>query len=122
MRTLLALCFALAFTSVQAGVLDNCRQQSKNNDALRDCVRAERVRSINQLHEASKSAERAVMEKTRDTRRKNLLREYRNSQARHVRERSNLCRKQGSGIEQIACEADMNYAQVEKLTHFTEQP
>jgi hypothetical protein len=123
MRTLFsAFLFTALFvaTSAQAGVMESCRDKEKESDKVRACVRAERVHSINSLHDASLKAQEAVTQQTRESGRKLSLREYRSMQARHVRERNRTCPKQG-GIEQVACEADMNYAQVDKLARFINQ-
>lgn len=117
---LLFLTLAVAGTA-HAGALQTCRDKEKEKDAIRSCVRAARVQSINQLRQASEAAQQAVYAKTKESGRKSLLREYRTTQARHVRARNAICRKYGSGIERVACEADMNNAQVEKLARFADQ-
>lgn len=110
----------IAIGAAHAGALETCREKEKENDAIRSCVRAERVQSINRLRKASEAAQQAVLAKTQESGRRSLLREYRTTQARHVRERSASCRKLANGLEQVACEANMNYAQVEKLARFIE--
>lgn len=120
MRAALALLAAFIALSARAGALDDCKQKEKASDAVRNCVRAERVRSLNRLREVSVAAQQAIVQKSRESGRRLTQREYRASQAAHIRQRNATCRKQTSGIEQAACEADMNFTQVEKLSRFIE--
>lgn len=118
MRGLLVAIALFSASSAHAGALESCRLKEKENDAVRACVRAERVQSLNKLRKASEAAQQAASATTQETGRKSALREYRAVQAWHVRTRSTTCRRFANGIEQVACEADMNYAQVEKLARF----
>jgi hypothetical protein len=109
-----------ALSSANAGTLETCRKKEKDKEAVRSCVKAARITSINQLREAGSAAQAAVWQKIRETGRKTYARQYRASQARHVRERNAACRMLSAGIEKSACEADMNNAQVEQLARFIE--
>lgn len=110
----------LTATAVVAGTLENCELQAKDRNALQACVEAERIKSSNQLRKTSLSTQAAMQQKMADTTRNQQLRSYRAMQARHVRERNAVCRKQAGDLERKACEADMNYAHIEQLAKFAD--
>lgn len=120
MRSAGLLLLLLVAISAKAGTLEVCQKKSADTEKLRACVQAERVKSTNQLRQASIAARNAVNGKTREESDKSLLRTYRNLEARHVRERSTNCRQYAEGAERTACEADMNKTQIEQLTRFIE--
>lgn len=104
--------------AAQAGTLDQCRQKAADNDGVRSCVEAEKFRSNNQLRETGLAAQASVKEQIQAGGPKSLAKELRSMQAHHVRDRAAACRKQAGAQEKAACEADMNFAQVERLARF----
>ncbi|HEY8102324.1 MAG TPA: hypothetical protein VIF82_16420 [Burkholderiaceae bacterium] len=100
-----------------AGSFEKCQQKEKDATGLRTCIEAERNHAANLLRNEDIAALDAI-EKMHD---KFKLNQYRAQQAHHVRERKNTCRKQSTKNEQVACEADMDYAHIEKLKRYTQE-
>jgi Tfp pilus assembly protein PilE len=98
-----------------AGSLEKCQQKEKDATGLRTCIEAERNHAANLLREADVAAANAI-EDTHDRRKMN---QYRMQQAHHVRAREHACGKQPSRNERLACEADMDYAQLEQVKRYT---
>ena len=117
--SLLLIASAAASTSY-AGSFEKCQQKEKDATGLRTCIEAERNHAGNLLRDQNTDAFAAVEKIARDKGDPALVKQYRAQQAHHVRERKNTCRKQPSKNEQVACEADMDYAQIEKLKRYTE--
>lgn len=117
---LLLVASAAASTSY-AGSFEKCQQKEKDATGLRTCVEAERNHASNMLRDENTAALDAVEKIARDKRDPALLKQFRAQQARHVRIRKNTCRKQPSKNEQVACEADMDYAHIEKLKRYTKE-
>ena len=113
MRALL-LILALSAPLVHATTIDTCVHQEKEMRALKLCVEAERNRAANHLREANQLTLTAVNQKTKTDGRKTTLREFRSSQARHVRTRAAQCR-QPIDVNRIGCEADADFGQIERL-------
>jgi Neuraminidase (sialidase) len=119
MRGLAFSALLLVHAVAAGGVLEQCQVQKKDADAVQLCVETEHLRSTNRLRKISAAARPAVYAKTKDDGHKANLREYRTVEARHVRQRKTLCRKQETSLLRHACEADMNYAHIEELARFT---
>ncbi len=117
---LLLIASAVASTSY-AGSFEKCQQKEKDATGLRTCVEAERNHAANMLRDQNTAALDAVEKIARDKRDPALVKQFRGQQAHHVRERTNTCRKQPSKNEQVACEADMDYAHTEKLKRYTKE-
>lgn len=104
-----------SFSTVQAGITKQCRQQETDGTAFAACIEAEHNRSTNQLRAANLASQEAVNKQVRETGRKAPLQQFRAGQARYVRQRAAACRKAAEGIERQACEADMNFPRNETL-------
>lgn len=111
----LLLIVSTAATSSYADSFEKCQQKEKDATGLRTCVEAERNHAANLLREADIAALDALDKQ--HNRRK--LNQYRAQQAHHVRAREYECRKKPSRNERLACEADMDYAQLEKVKGYT---
>lgn len=121
MRSALFLALTLIATAVNAGTLEKCQSSGKDAEEIQFCVSAERSRSANRLRDLNPVVLSAIRENTSAARRMALLREYKRTQARHVRQRQATCRKQTIGDERTACEADMNFTHVDHLAGFTQK-
>jgi hypothetical protein len=117
----LLLIASAAATSSYAGSFEKCQQKEKDATGLRTCVEAERNHAANLLRDQNTAALDAVEKMARDKRNPTLIKRFRAEQARHVRERKHTCSKQPSKNEKVGCEADMDYAHLEKLKHYTEE-
>jgi hypothetical protein len=73
------------------------------------------------LREVNASTLEAVNAKVQKDGSKTWLRRYRTVQARHVRNRAAACRQQPAGIKREACEADMDYAHIDRLKRFVQK-
>lgn len=104
-----------AFSTVQAGSIERCRQQEPDSAAFAACMEAEHNRSMNQLRAANLASQEAVSKQVRETGRKALLQQFRAGQARYVRQRAAACRKASAGNDRQACEADLNFSRIETL-------
>lgn len=118
-RAVFILTLVITGQSSAAGVLEKCQAQSAKPDKQLACSVTEHQRSENQLRNQSLFAKRRVIHAAQNDGRK-LMREYRKSEARHVRERNHLCRKQKAGLQRNACIADMNDKHREALSRFTQ--
>ena len=118
MRTLLFSILLVGVTTAGAATLEKCQSQERNASGIQSCIEAERDRSANRLRELGPVVLDAIHKETDRVRQRALLREYRGAQAHHVRERMAACRKQAEGNERTACEADMDYAHIDRLTRF----
>jgi hypothetical protein len=110
---------AAASTSY-AGSFEKCQQKEKDATGLRTCVEAERNHAANLLRDQNTDAFSAVEKIARDKGDPALVKQFRAQQAHHVRERKHTCSKQPTKNEQVACEADMDYAHIEKLKRYTQ--
>lgn len=104
-----------------AGSFEKCQQKEKDATGLRTCVEAERNHAANLLRDHNTAAFAAVEKIAREKGDPALVKQFRAQQAHHVRERKNTCRKQPSKNEQVACEADMDYAHIEKLKRYAKE-
>lgn len=120
MRLALFWSLLLAASTAGAGVLDDCRTQKQAEADIALCIETAQLRSTNQLRKLSESTREAVSEEARTGKRRSRMREYRKLEARHVRERNTLCRKQSDQLERRACIADMNESHVAELKRFME--
>ncbi len=121
MRTLLFLVLTLIAAAANAGTLEKCEATQSGAEAIQFCVSAERSRSANRLRELNPVALAAINQNSPAARRKALLRQYQATQARHVRKRQAVCRKQAAGNARTACEADMNFAHLDYLAGFIQK-
>jgi hypothetical protein len=111
------LLIASAATSLSyAGSFDKCQQKEKDATGLRTCIEAERRHAANMLRDQN-TAVLNVVEKKHD---KAQLNRFRAAQANHLRNRKKTCGKEPSKNEQVACEADMDYAHIEQLKRYTQ--
>ena len=120
MRVLLVWVLLLAADAAGAGTLATCQIQKQEEAAVQLCVETARLRSTNQLRKLSAATRATVIEKTQGGGSQGLLRDYRVLEARHVRERNNLCRKQDIPLERDACIADMNEAHGAQLSRLVQ--
>lgn len=104
-----------AASAAYAESFEKCQQKEKDATGLRTCIEAERNHAANLLREADVTALDAIDKQHN----KRKLNQYRAQQAHHVREREQSCRKKPSRNERLACEADMDYAQLEKVKRYT---
>jgi hypothetical protein len=111
---LLLIASAIVSTSY-AGSFEKCQQKEKDATGLRTCIEAERNHAANLLREADIAALDAI----ENQHNKRKVNQYRAQQAHHVRARGNACRKKPSRNERLACEADMDYAQLEIVQRYT---
>lgn len=102
-------------STVQAGIIERCRQESPDSTAFAACIEAEHNRSMNQLRAANLASQEAVNKQVRETGRKAPLQQFRAGQARYVRQRAAACRKAAAGSARQACEAEMNFSRIETL-------
>jgi hypothetical protein len=116
MRALLLL-LCLTAPLAHAATLESCSQKEKDIGGIRLCVEAERTRAANLLRETNLATQDAVNQKTKTDGRRTALRDFRATQAGHVRTRAGLCRAQADGVDRQACEADADLKQVEHLKH-----
>src|SRR4051812_46710724 len=108
MRLALFWIVMLAATAASAGTMENCRTQKHTDADVQLCVETAQLRSTNQLRKLSTETRTAVSDEAHKGERRSRMREYRRLEARHVRERNTLCRKQTVPLERDACVADMN--------------
>jgi hypothetical protein len=120
MRLQLFWILILTTTAASAGALESCRTQKHSDADVQLCVETAQLRSTNQLRKLSTETRAAVSDETHKGERRSRMREYRRLEARHVRERNTLCRKQTSPLERDACVADMNEAHAAELRRFME--
>lgn len=120
MRTLLVCLLALVTYRASAGTLETCQVQKHTDDAVQLCVETARLRSTNQLRKLSATTRATVREKAQSGQSQTLLHDYRRLEARHVRERNTMCRKQATPLERDACIADMNEAHAAQLTRLVQ--
>ncbi|RJG02263.1 hypothetical protein [Noviherbaspirillum sedimenti] len=120
MRALLACVLLLAAAAASAGALETCQAQKQAAEAVQLCVETAQLHSTNALRKLSAATRAAIRNKTQGGGRPGLLREYRQLEARHVRERNTLCRRQTAALERIACVADMNEAHGAQLSRLAE--
>ncbi|QAU35789.1 hypothetical protein [Janthinobacterium sp. 17J80-10] len=116
MRALLVCVLMLATGVASADTLATCQAQKQTDDAVQLCVETARLHSTNQLRKQSAATRAAVRAKAQSGESQGLLHDYRRLEARHVRERNSLCRKQETPLERDACIADMNEAHGAQLS------
>ena len=121
MRSALFLVLILIAAATNAGTLEKCEATQSSAEGVQFCVSAERSRSSNRLREFNPVVLAAINQISPAARRKALLLQYKATQARHVRQRQSVCRKQAIGNARTACEADMNFAHLDYLAVFTEK-
>jgi hypothetical protein len=110
-----------AASTAYAGSFEKCQQKEKDATGLRTCVEAERNHAANLLRDQNTVSLDAVEKMARDKHNPTLIKRFRAEQARHVRARKHACRKLTSKNEQVACEADMDYAHLDKLKRYTQE-
>jgi hypothetical protein len=121
MRTGIFLAMILFAMAANAGTLEKCEAAQPSAEGIEFCISAERSRSNNRLRELNPVVLAAINQNSPAARRKALLREYKRTQAQHVRKRQAVCRKQAAGNARAACEADMNFAHLDYLAVFTDK-
>lgn len=121
MRAILFSILLLSAAAASAGTMEKCWQQEQDDMNVPNCFETERYRSANMLRKQSLETEEAVNQKTKNTGAKKLQRAYRAAQARYVRQRAAACSKEPAGRTRQSCEADMDYAHIEKLEKLTSQ-
>jgi hypothetical protein len=102
-----------------AGSFEECQQKEKDAVGLRTCTEAKRNKAANLLRDQNTAALQAVEKIGRDKRDPALAKQFKAQQASHVRVRINTCRKKPTKNEQVGCEADMDFAHIEKLKRYT---
>ncbi len=117
----LLLIASTAASTAYDGAFEKCQQKEKDATGLRTCIEAERNHASNLLRDQNTDSLAAVEKIAREQRDPALVKQFRAQQAQHVRARTNTCRKQPSKNEQVACEADMDLAHVEKLKRYTKE-
>lgn len=121
MRTCLFLVLICVTAASNAGILEKCEATQASAEDIQFCVSAERSRSNNRLRDMNPIVLAAINQNSPAARRKALLREYKRTQAQHVRKRQAVCRNQAAGNARAACEADMNFAHLDYLAVFTDK-